>query len=64
VARSTRAAHPLLTVRSLVVSAHKGREVQVDHDPRCSACGKKLGEYFAIPYSIKCRNCGHQAKGD
>jgi DNA-directed RNA polymerase subunit RPC12/RpoP len=51
-------------VRSLVVSAHKGREVQVDHDPRCSACGKKLGEYFAIPYSIKCRNCGHQAKGD
>jgi len=36
----------------------------VDRPPRCSVCGKRLGDYFGRPWSIKCRNCGHQAKGD
>ena len=60
--RKTAAAQELLTLRTVVVSGHKGREVEVDTDPRCPACGKKLGEYFALPYSIKCRNCGEQAR--
>jgi DNA-directed RNA polymerase subunit RPC12/RpoP len=54
----------LLTVRSVVVSGHKGREVEVDTDPRCQHCGKKQGEYFAVPWSLKCRNCGEQARRD
>ena len=55
---------PPLAVKSVVVSGHKGRDVEVDTNPRCPACGKRLGDYFAIPYSIKCRNCGHQARGE
>lgn len=55
-------AQELLTLRSVVVSGHKGQDVQVDTDPRCPACGKRLGEYFGLPWSIRCRNCGHQAK--
>jgi DNA-directed RNA polymerase subunit RPC12/RpoP len=47
-----------------VVSGHKGRDVRVDTEPRCPACGKRLGEYFGLPWSIRCRNCGHQAKSD
>jgi tRNA(Ile2) C34 agmatinyltransferase TiaS len=62
--RKTAAAQALLTLRAVVVSGHKGRDVEVDTDPRCPACGKKLGEYFALPYSIKCRNCGEQARRD
>jgi len=54
----------LLTLQAVVVSGHKGQPVRVDTDPRCPACGKRLGEYFGLPWSIKCRNCGHQAKGD
>jgi len=57
-------AQPLLTLQAVVVSGHKGQPVRVDTDPRCPACGKRLGEYFGLPWSIKCRNCGHQARGD
>jgi DNA-directed RNA polymerase subunit RPC12/RpoP len=60
--RKTAVAQDLLTLRSVVVSGHKGRDVEVDTDPRCQHCGKKLGEYFALPYSIKCRNCGEQVR--
>jgi tRNA(Ile2) C34 agmatinyltransferase TiaS len=51
-----------LTLDSVVVSGPHGQPVQVDANPRCPVCGKKLGEYFGLPWSIKCRNCGHQAK--
>lgn len=52
----------LRTVREAVVTGYKGREVVVDTDPRCPACNKRLGEYFGLPWSVRCRNCGHQAK--
>jgi predicted Zn-ribbon and HTH transcriptional regulator len=64
VARSPRAAQPLLTLRSLVVSAHKGREVQVDHEPRCQHCGRRVGEYLAVPWSLRCPECRKQASRD
>lgn len=57
-------AQELLTLHSIVVSGHKGRDVRVDTEPRCPACGKRLGEYFGLPWSIRCRNCGHQAKSE
>ena len=62
--RRTAVAQPLLGVRSVVVSGHKGRDVEVDTNPRCQKCGKRLGEYFGLPWSVKCRNCGHQARGE
>ena len=62
--RSPPPAQGLLALRSVVVSGHKGKDVEVDTNPRCPACGKRLGDYFALPYSIKCRNCGHQARGE
>jgi tRNA(Ile2) C34 agmatinyltransferase TiaS len=62
--RSTPLAHGLLTLQSVVVSGHKGREVEVDTCPRCPHCGKRLGEYLGLPWSIRCRNCGQQARRD
>lgn len=47
---------------TVVVTGVGGREREVDTDPRCPACGKRLGEYFGLPWSLRCRNCGHQAK--
>jgi Ni,Fe-hydrogenase III large subunit len=64
VARSTRAAHPLLTVRSLVVSAHKGREVVMDVRPTCQHCGRRVGNYMPIPWSVRCPECRKQASRD
>lgn len=55
-------AQEVLTLRPLVLSGHKGRDVEVDPEPRCPACGKRLGEYFGLPWSVRCRNCGHQAR--
>lgn len=52
----------LQELRPLVVSAHKGRQVDVDLDPRCPHCGKKLAEYLAVPWSLRCRHCGQQAR--
>lgn len=54
----------LQAARSVIVSGHKGRDVEVDTDPRCNHCGKRLGEYFGVPWSIKCRNCGLQATSE
>lgn len=48
--------------RTVVVTGAGGKEREVDTDPRCPACGKRLGEYFGLPWSLRCRNCGHQAK--
>ena len=50
--------------QAVVVSGHKGLEVRVDTDPRCQHCGKRQGEYFGVPWSVKCRGCGQQAKRD
>jgi tRNA(Ile2) C34 agmatinyltransferase TiaS len=57
VARSTRLAQPLLTLRSVVVSGHKGREVEVDVEPRCPECGRMLGYLLARPWSLQCSRC-------
>lgn len=47
---------------AVVVTGYGGKEREVDTDPRCPACNKRLGEYFGLPWSVRCRNCGHQAK--
>ena len=47
---------------TVVVTGVGGKEREVDTDPRCPQCGKRLGEYFGVPWSVRCRNCGHQAK--
>lgn len=52
----------LRLARTVVVTGVGGKEREVDTDPRCPACGKRLGEYFGLPWSLRCRNCGHQAK--
>ena len=62
--RRTVTAQELLTVRSLVVSGHKGREVEVDTDPRCQHCGRRVGDYFGVPWSVRCKGCGQQARRD
>lgn len=62
--RSIPVTHDLLTVRSVVVSGHKGREVEVDTDPRCQHCGKRVGKYLGVPWSLRCPDCGQQARRD
>ena len=62
--RSTPLAQGLLTVRSVVVSGHKGREVEVDTRPTCQHCGRRVGDYFGVPWSVRCKACGQQAKRD
>jgi predicted Zn-ribbon and HTH transcriptional regulator len=64
VGRSTRPAQPVLTLRPVVVSGHKGREVEVDTDPRCQHCGRRVGEYLAVPWSLRCPECRRQASRD
>ena len=50
--------------RPLVVSGHKGREVEVDPRPTCQHCGRRVGEYFGLPWSVRCPECGKQARRD
>ena len=59
-----RSTPPLLAVKSIVVSGHKGREVEVDTDPRCQHCGRRVGKYLGLPWSLRCVSCGKQARGD
>lgn len=59
--RRTAIAHELLTVRSVVVSGHKGREVEVDTQPTCQHCGRRVGNYFGLPWSVRCPECRKQA---
>jgi DNA-directed RNA polymerase subunit RPC12/RpoP len=47
--------------RSVVVTGHAGKQVEVDTRPTCPHCGKVLGAYFGIPWSIRCPNCRQQA---
>lgn len=51
-------------LRSVVVTGHAGREVEIDPSPRCQYCGYRVGEYFGVPWSVKCRHCGKQAKSE
>ena len=50
-------AHELLTLRAVVVSGHKGREVEVDVEPRCPHCGRMVGYRLARPWSVQCSRC-------
>jgi predicted Zn-ribbon and HTH transcriptional regulator len=52
----------LRAARAVVVTGYKGREVEVDPEPRCQHCGKRVGEYFGLPWSVRCPNCREQAK--
>jgi hypothetical protein len=61
---ASKAEDVLLGAPTVVVSGHKDREVRVDPEPRCQHCGKRQGEYFGRPWSLKCRNCGQQATAD
>ena len=54
-------AQELLTLRSVVVSGHKGRDVEVDTNPRCQHCGRRVGDYFGLPWSVRCPECRKQA---
>lgn len=55
VAESLRAARPV------VVTGHGGKEREIDVRPTCQHCGKRVGEYFGLPWSIRCPNCRQQA---
>lgn len=61
--RTPVAAQGLLPARSVVVSAHKGREVEVDTRPTCPHCGRRVAEYLAVPWSLRCPepSCRKQA---
>lgn len=48
----------MLTARAVVVSAYKGREVEVDQAPRCWNCGRQLAAYMSRPWSIRCSHHG------
>lgn len=52
----------LQAARSVVVTGYGGKQVEVDTDPRCQHCGKRVGEYLALPWSIRCANCRQQAR--
>lgn len=47
--------------RSVVVTGHAGKQVEVDVRPTCQHCGKRVGEHFGIPWSVRCANCRKQA---
>lgn len=51
----------LRLARSVVLTGHKGREVEVDTRPTCPFCGKRLAEYLGLPWSVRCANCRRQA---
>lgn len=52
--------HELLTVRSVVVSGQK-MQVPVDERPTCQHCGRRVGDYFGLPWSVRCPECRKQA---
>jgi predicted Zn-ribbon and HTH transcriptional regulator len=51
----------LRLARTTVVSAHKGREVEVDRRPTCQHCGRRVADYLAVPWSLRCPECRRQA---
>jgi hypothetical protein len=51
----------LRLARSITVTGYLGKEREVDTCPTCPHCGKRLGAYFGIPWSVRCANCRQQA---
>lgn len=51
----------LRAARAVVVTGHKGREVELDTNPRCQHCGRRVAEYLAVPWSLRCPECRRQA---
>lgn len=52
----------LRAAQSVVMTGHNGKEVAVDMRPTCQHCGRRVGEYFGIPWSTRCPDCRKQAK--
>ena len=47
----------LRAAQATVVSGYKGREVEVDVEPRCPKCGRMLGYLLARPWAVQCSRC-------
>lgn len=55
-------AEVLRLARAVVVTGYQGKEREVDTNPCCQHCGRRVGEYFGLPWSVRCRECKKQAK--
>lgn len=51
----------LRLARSVVTTGVAGKQVEVDVRPTCQHCGRRVGEYLAIPWSLRCPECRRQA---
>ncbi len=51
----------LRAARTVVVTGYKGREVEIDRHPTCPHCGRRVAEYLAVPWSLRCPECRKQA---
>ena len=62
--RKAALAQERLTLRSARAIAVTGTidGKQVDMAPRCSACGRLLAEYAAVPYAFRCPRCKAEVK--
>ena len=57
------AVEALRLARPVVLTGYGGKEREVDLRPTCQHCGKRVGEYAGVPWSIRCQHCGKQARG-
>lgn len=48
-------------LRSVVVTGYAGKQVEVDTRPTCQHCGRRVAEYLAVPWSLRCPECRKQA---
>jgi hypothetical protein len=53
----------LRLARPVVVTGYGGKEREVDFNPTCSHCGRRVANYLAIPWSLRCpdKDCRKQA---
>jgi predicted Zn-ribbon and HTH transcriptional regulator len=51
----------LRQAQSVTVTGYKGREVELDRYPTCQHCGRRVAEYLAVPWSLRCPECRKQA---
>jgi tRNA(Ile2) C34 agmatinyltransferase TiaS len=49
-------------LRSVVVTGYGGKEREVDTNPTCQHCGRRVAEYLGLPWSLRCPECRKQAK--
>ena len=47
----------LRALRGVVVTGYAGKQVEVDVEPRCPACGRMLGYVLARPWVVQCSRC-------